>query len=108
MCKLYLTEMLLLRQASHKMVPVSRIHQDYYNVRNRFKKVLEKLRKNDTIDEPTAFILKNKMTDIIESLIQKKCDKTKGILMTKMLKVEADLAIAGHIIYLKRHSPTDQ
>ena len=108
MCKLYLTKMLLIRQASHKMVPVSRIHQDYYNVRNRFKKVLEKLRKNDTIDEPTAFILKNKMTDIIESLIEKKCDKTKGILMTKMLKVEADLAIAGHIIYLKRHSPTDQ
>ena len=48
------------------------------------------------------------MTDIIESLIQRKCDKTKGILMTKMLKVEADLAIAGHIIFLRRHIPIDQ
>ena len=100
--------MLSLKHGSHKMVPVSRIHQDYYNIRNRFKNVLEKLQKNDTIDEPTAFILKNKMTDIIESLIEKKCDKSKGIFMTKMLKVEADLAIAGHIIYLKRHSPIDQ
>ena len=100
--------MLSFKQGSHKMVPVSRIHQDYYNIRNRFKNLLEKLRKNDTIDEPTAFILKNKMTAIIESLIQRKCNKTKGILMNKMLKVEADLAIAGHIIYLQRHCPTDQ
>ena len=89
------------------MVPVSWIHQDYYNIRNRFKNVLEKLRKNDTIDEPTAFILKNRVTNIIKTFIQKKCDKDKGILMNKMLKVKADLAIAGHMIYLKRVSPID-
>ena len=94
-------------KGSLKMVPVSRIHQDYYNIRSRFKKVLEKLRKNDTIDKPTAFILKNRMTNIIGDFIQRKCDKDNGILMNKMLKVEAELAIAGHIIYLKRVCPID-
>ena len=89
------------------MVPVSQIHKDYYNIRNRFKNVLENLQKNDTVDEPTAFILKNRMTNIIEDFIQRKCDKDKGILMNKMLKVEAELAIAGDIIYLKRVCPID-
>ena len=99
--------MLFWNKGSLKMVPVPRIHQDYYNIRNRFKKVLEKIRKHERIDEPTAFILKNRMTTIIGDFIQRNCQKDNGILMNKMLKVEADLAIAGHMLYIKRVCPVD-
>ena len=89
------------------MVPASQTHREYYKIRKRFRNLLDSLRMNDTIDEPTAFVFKNRMTDIINSCIQKNCDKSNGILMDKMLKVEADLAIAGHIIYLNRIKPID-
>ena len=87
------------------MAPVVKIHNEYYGIKKRFINVLDKIRKYEAIDEPTAFVLKSKMTDIIESMIEKNCDKSKGRLLTLMLKVEADLAIAGHVIYLKRRAP---
>ena len=87
------------------MAPVAKIHNEYYGIKKRFINVLNKIRNHAIIDEPTAFILRSKMTDIIESMIEKDCDKSKGRLLNMMLKVEADLAIAGHVIYLKRRAP---
>ena len=99
--------MLLQNMSSSKMASASSTHREYHKIRNRFRNLLGSLRMNDTIDEPTAFVFKNRMTNIINSCIQKNCDKSNGILMSKMLKVEADLSIAGHIIYLNRIEPTD-
>ena len=85
----------------------SQTHREYCKIKKRFRNLLDSLRKNNTIDEPTAFVFKNRMTDIINSCIQKNCDISNGILMDQMLKVEADLAIAGHFIYLNRIKPID-
>ena len=45
------------------------------------------------------------MTSIIDCLIVKNCQTDGGVLMKQMLKLEADLAIAGHLMHFeKSHS----
>ena len=84
------------------MKPTSKQLQDFRNIRYRFKTVLANLQRCEQIDEPIAFTLKSRMTVIIEDLIRKNCQQDNGILMKQMLRLEADLAIAGYLIHFKR------
>ena len=42
------------------------------------------------------------MTSIIDCLIVKNCQTDGGVLMKQMLKLEADLAIAGHLMHFEK------
>ena len=42
------------------------------------------------------------MTSIINCLIVKNCQTDDGVLMKQMLRLEADLAIAGHLMHLEK------
>ena len=93
-----------------KIIPVPKMKsrekqlQEFHNIRYRFKTVLTNLQRCEQIDGPIAFTLRNRMTVIIEDLIQKDCQQDNGILMKQMLKLEADLAIAGYLIQFRKAS----
>ena len=81
-----------------KYKPTPKRERDFYNIKHRYRVVLEKIWKPDKLDEPIIAILKNRLTLLIGNLIQKDCQLDEGILMSKMLKLEADLTIAEYML----------
>ena len=80
--------------------------QEFYNIKYRFRTILTNLQSiGKRVDELTICSLGNKMTSIIDSKNVKNCQTDGGVLMKQMLKLEADLAIAGHLMHFeKSHS----
>ena len=77
--------------------------QEFYNITYRFKAFLTSLQYIDKgVNKLTLRSLKNKMTSIINCLIVKNCQIDGGVLLKQMLKLEADLAIAGHLMHLEK------
>ena len=93
------------KRKPRKMYPTPTKNRYFYNVARGFRVVLGKFEKQSKFDEPTLFILKSRITVLIERLIQSNFQPDKGILMNKMLKYEADLAIS---IWMLRHTGLDQ
>ena len=81
-----------------KYVPTPKRDRYFYNIKKEYRVVLEKIQKQDNMDEPILVILKSRLTLLIEKLIQKDCQRDEGILMNKMLKLEADLTIAAYLL----------
>ena len=88
-----------------KIYPTPPKKRYFYNVARGFREVLRKLDKRNNFDEPTLFVLKSRITVLIERLIQSDFQLDKGILMNEMLKYEADLAIS---IWMLRETGLDQ
>ena len=78
-----------------KHYPTPKENRYFYNVAREFRIVLGRIQKRDNFDEPTLFILKSRITVLIERLIQSNFQLDKGILMNEMLKYEADLTISA-------------
>ena len=88
-----------------KIYPTPTKNRYFYNVARGFREVLRKFEKQSNFDEPTLFVLKSRITVLIERLIQSNFHVDKGILMNEMLKYEADLAIS---IWMLRYTGLDQ
>ena len=93
------------KRKPRKIYPTPTKNRYFYNVARGFREVLRKFEKRSNFDEPTLFVLKSRITVLIERLIQSDFQLDKGILMNEMLKYEADLAIS---IWMLRHTGFDQ
>ena len=82
-----------------KYVPTPKRDRHFYNIKKEYKVVLERIKKEEYMDEPALVKLKNRLTLLIEKMIQKDCQLDTGILMNKMLKLEADLTITAYLLH---------
>ena len=83
------------KRKPRKIYPTPTKNRFFYNVARGFRVVLGKFKKQSKFDEPTLFVLKSRITVLIERLIQSNFQLDKGILMNEMLKYEADLTISA-------------
>ena len=76
---------------------------DFCNIRYRFNTILANLEAaSNKIDELLVCTLEKNLTSLIHCLFRKKCQTDDGVLMNRMLKLEADLTIAGHLMHLNK------
>ena len=78
-----------------KIYPTPKENRFFYNVARGFRVVLGKIKRQNNFDKPTLFVLKSRITVLIERLIQSNFQLDNGILMNEMLKYEADLTISA-------------
>ena len=86
------------RKRVHKYRPTPKNNRCFYNTKKEYKIVLERIKNEEYMDNPALVKLINRLTLLIERLIQKDCQMDKGILMNAMLKLEADLTITSHLL----------
>ena len=92
------------KRKPRKIYPTPPENRFFYNVARGFRVVLDKIKKQSNLDEPTLIVLTSRITMLIEKLIQSNFQLDKGILMNEMLKYEADLAIS---IWMLRYNKLD-
>ena len=90
------------RKRVHKYRPTPKNDRCFYNTKKEYKIVLEKIKNEEYMDNPALVKLINRLTLLIERLIQTDCQMDKGILMNEMLKLEADLTITSHLLQVTR------
>ena len=88
------------RKRVHKYRPTPKNDRCFYNTKKEYKVVLNKIKNEEYMDNPALVKLINRLTLLIERLIQKDCQMDKGILMNEMLKLEADLTITSHLLQI--------
>ena len=86
------------RKRVHKYRPTPKNDRCFYNTKKEYKVVLKRIKNEEYLDNPALVKLINRLTLLIERLIQKDCQMDKGILMNEMLKLEADLTITSHLL----------
>ena len=82
-----------------KYVPTPKRNRHFYNIKKEYKVVLTRIKNEEYMDEPALVKLKRRLTLLIERMIQENCQLDKGILMNKMLKLEADLTITAYLLH---------
>ena len=87
------------RRRVHKYRPTPKRNRYFYNTKKEYKIVLTKIKNEEYMDEPALVKLKKRLTLLIERIIQEDCQLDKGILMNKMLKLEADLTITAYLLH---------
>ena len=90
------------RKRIHKYRPTPKRDRYFYNTRKEYKIVLYKLRHALYMDEAALVKLITRLTLLIERMIQKNCQKDKGVLMNEMLTLEADLTITLHLLQVTK------
>ena len=86
------------RKRIHPYRPTPPLDRSFYNIRKEYKIVLYKLRHELYMDEAALVKLITRLTLLIERMIQKNCQKDKGVLKNEMLTLEADLTITLHLL----------